>query len=182
MKGKAETLRKTRNPKDYLDANGNKLNIGDSVRLVEGPDAFDGHLGGAEGKIEGFNDDSKFKIAIRWGNNKETAGHHSKYLSKSDVALADGDYDIDEDDSFPEAEEELLDDHDGERVDHPDHYNSHPSGIEAIEVVRHYNFNVGNALKYLWRAGLKDENTEVEDLRKAIWYINDEIMRLEDGS
>ena len=164
MKGKAETLRKTRNPKDYLDANGNKLNIGDSVRLVEGPDAFDGHLGGAEGKIEGFNDDSKFKIAIRWGNNKETAGHHSKYLSKSDVALADGDYDIDE------------------RVDHPDHYNSHPSGIEAIEVVRHYNFNVGNALKYLWRAGLKDENTEVEDLRKAIWYINDEIMRLEDGS
>lgn len=64
-------------------------------------------------------------------------------------------------------------------VNHPSHYNRHPSGIECIEVTRHYNFNIGNAIKYLWRAGLKDADTHVQDLHKAIWYITDEITRLE---
>lgn len=69
-------------------------------------------------------------------------------------------------------------------VNHPKHYNSDPSGIECIEVARHRNFNVGNALKYLWRAGLKQEEglsskeKQIEDLNKAIWYINDEIKRI----
>ena len=69
-------------------------------------------------------------------------------------------------------------------VDHPAHYNSHPSGIECIEIVRHYPFNVGNAIKYLWRAVLKkdmsmdDNEKEIEDLEKAIWYINDRIKYL----
>lgn len=61
----------------------------------------------------------------------------------------------------------------------PAHYTSDPSGIEAITITRHRNFNIGNALKYLWRAGLKDEKAIIEDLKKAIWYINDEIARLE---
>lgn len=65
-----------------------------------------------------------------------------------------------------------------EAVNHPKHYNTHPSGIECIEVVRHHNFNIGNALKYLWRAGLKDGNSTVQELEKAIWYIKDEIGRL----
>lgn len=64
-------------------------------------------------------------------------------------------------------------------VNHPKHYTSHPSGIEAIEVTRHHGFAIGNAIKYLWRAGLKDDKKQIEDLRKAIWYINDEILRLE---
>jgi len=64
-------------------------------------------------------------------------------------------------------------------VEHPKHYNSHPSGVECITVTEHYNFNVGNAIKYLWRAGLKTEDG-LEDLRKAAWYINREIKRLED--
>lgn len=64
-------------------------------------------------------------------------------------------------------------------VNHPTHYTSDPSGVECIEVTRHRNFAIGNAIKYLWRAGLKDENTSVQDLRKAIWYIEDEIKRLE---
>ena len=64
-------------------------------------------------------------------------------------------------------------------VNHPTHYTSHPSGIEAIEVTRHMNFNLGNAMKYLWRAGIKDESKTIEDLRKAVFYINDEIKRLE---
>ncbi len=64
-------------------------------------------------------------------------------------------------------------------VNHPSHYTSHPSGIEAIEITRHHGFAIGNAIKYLWRAGLKDDKKQVQDLRKAIWYIEDEIKRLE---
>lgn len=64
-----------------------------------------------------------------------------------------------------------------EAVNHPAHYNNHPSGIECIEVVRHMSFNVGNAVKYLWRADHKHESP-IEDLRKAQFYINDEIERL----
>lgn len=41
-------------------------------------------------------------------------------------------------------------------VDHPVHYGSHPSGIECIEVTRHMSFNRGNAVKYIWRADLKN--------------------------
>lgn len=81
-------------------------------------------------------------------------------------------------------------------VNHPKHYTSDPSGIECIDIVRHRNFNIGNAIKYLWRAGLKEEPgtlltpevlpplkvklKHIEDLKKARFYINDEIMRLED--
>jgi hypothetical protein len=64
-------------------------------------------------------------------------------------------------------------------VNHPPHYTSDPSGVEAITVLRHRNYNVGNAMKYLWRAGIKDEAKQIEDLKKAIFYINDEIKRLE---
>lgn len=60
-------------------------------------------------------------------------------------------------------------------VTHPPHYVSHPSGVECIEITEHMNFCIGNAIKYLWRAGLKDD--AVEDLRKARWYIEREIMR-----
>lgn len=69
-------------------------------------------------------------------------------------------------------------------VNHPKHYTSDPSGVEAIEITRHRNFNIGNAIKYLWRAGLKEDEgkdklqKQVEDLRKAVFYINDEIARL----
>lgn len=69
-------------------------------------------------------------------------------------------------------------------VNHPDHYTSDPSGVECIQITRHRNFNIGNAIKYLWRAGLKQDASkdilqkQVEDLRKAVFYINDEIARL----
>lgn len=61
-------------------------------------------------------------------------------------------------------------------VNKPKHYNSHPSGVQCIEVTEHHNFNVGNAIKYLWRSELKNG---LEDLKKAQWYINREIERLE---
>lgn len=63
-------------------------------------------------------------------------------------------------------------------VNHPKHYTSHPSGIEAITITEHMNFNVGNVMKYLWRAGLKAKDP-VEDLQKAVWYANREIQRLQ---
>jgi hypothetical protein len=73
-------------------------------------------------------------------------------------------------------------------VSHPKHYTSHPSGIECIDITRHYCFSIGNAIKYLWRAGLKkdsslsDKEKEIEDLNKAIWYINDRIKELKNGN
>lgn len=63
-------------------------------------------------------------------------------------------------------------------VNYPSHYTSDPSGVECLTITRHRNFNIGNAIKYLWRAGLKDDKKQIEDLQKAIFYINDEIKRL----
>jgi hypothetical protein len=59
----------------------------------------------------------------------------------------------------------------------PSHYKSHPSGIECVQVTEHMNFCLGNAVKYIWRAGLKGD--ALEDLRKARWYLDREIQRLE---
>lgn len=63
-----------------------------------------------------------------------------------------------------------------EAVNHPDHYNANPSGVEAIDVIEHMTFNVGNAVKYLWRADHKGK--QIEDLKKARWYVDREIQRL----
>jgi hypothetical protein len=60
----------------------------------------------------------------------------------------------------------------------PRHYRSSPSGVECIDVVEHMTFNIGNAVKYLWRNGLKSGAPRVEDLKKAAWYINREIEKL----
>lgn len=61
-----------------------------------------------------------------------------------------------------------------DNVNHPKHYNSHPSGIECIQVVEHMPFNIGNAIKYLWRT---EHKNGLEDLKKAAWYVNREIER-----
>lgn len=64
-----------------------------------------------------------------------------------------------------------------ETVNHPEHYNKHPSGVECITVVEHYGFNIGNAIKYLWRAGFKSPDPK-EDLKKSVWYVQRELERL----
>jgi hypothetical protein len=64
-------------------------------------------------------------------------------------------------------------------VNHPPHYISSPSGVECITVVEWMTFNQGNAIKYLWR--LFDKGDPVENLRKAIWYCEREIKRMEAG-
>ena len=62
-------------------------------------------------------------------------------------------------------------------VSNPPHYTAHPSGVECIEITRHMGFNLGNAIKYIWRCDLKDD--AIEDLKKALWYIQDEITKRE---
>ena len=66
-------------------------------------------------------------------------------------------------------------------VNNPSHYNSDPSGVKCIEITRHRNNNIGNVIKYVWRNGLKDGNSDIQDLEKAAWYLNDEIQRLKDS-
>ena len=71
-----------------------------------------------------------------------------------------------------------------EQVNHPKHYNQHPNGIECIDIIRHYTCDIANAIKYLWRAGLKTEigmedvEKEIEDLHKALWYIEDYRVKI----
>lgn len=60
-------------------------------------------------------------------------------------------------------------------VNHPTHYTSHPSGIECIQITEHMGFNLGNAVKYIWRADLKEN--AIEDLEKAKWYLEREIAK-----
>jgi hypothetical protein len=60
-------------------------------------------------------------------------------------------------------------------VNSPKHYISHPSGVDCIQITEHMSFNLGNAIKYIWRADLKAD--AMEDLRKARWYIEREIQK-----
>lgn len=76
--------------------------------------------------------------------------------------------------SMATLRDELPDQHDP--VNHPRHYTNHPSGIECIQITEHMSFTVGNAIKYLWRADLKNG---VEDLKKAAWYVQREIEKRE---
>jgi hypothetical protein len=67
-----------------------------------------------------------------------------------------------------------------DNVNHPRHYTEHPSGVECIQITEHMGFNLGNAVKYIWRADLK--GNQIEDLKKAVWYINREIQRINNES
>lgn len=62
-------------------------------------------------------------------------------------------------------------------VNRPPHYTGHPSRVECIQITEHMNFCLGNAVKYIWRAGQKGD--AIEDLKKARFYIDREIQRLE---
>jgi hypothetical protein len=68
-----------------------------------------------------------------------------------------------------------------ETVNNPKHYNSHPSGLECIQVTEHMNFCLGNAVKYIWRADEKHDDGGLEDLHKAIWYLQRELIKRSKG-
>ena len=73
-----------------------------------------------------------------------------------------------------------------EKVNHPSHYTwlKDLCGIEVIDITRHMDFNLGNSIKYILRSGHKkekgytDKQKTIEDLKKAVWYLNDEIKLL----
>lgn len=62
-------------------------------------------------------------------------------------------------------------------VNSPSHYTAY-EGLEVIDLTEQMNFNRGNAVKYICRAGLKSKATEIQDLEKAAWYIDREIKRI----
>ena len=68
-----------------------------------------------------------------------------------------------------------------DNVNHPSHYTwlKEKCGIEVLDITRHMDFNLGNAIKYILRAGKKDPAKEIEDLQKAVFYINDKIKMLQ---
>ena len=74
-----------------------------------------------------------------------------------------------------------------DKVNSPSHYSylKKLCGIEVIDITRHMDFDLGNAIKYILRAGHKTEegydnrSKTIEDLKKAVWYINDKIKTLE---
>lgn len=70
----------------------------------------------------------------------------------------------------------LAEEGSGDVVNHPKHYAGYPATIECIDVTRHLPFALGNAVKYIWRAGKKGGLEQgIEDLRKARWYLEDWI-------
>ena len=63
-------------------------------------------------------------------------------------------------------------------IHHPKHYSEHPSGVECIHIAEAFNYNLGNVIKYVWRAGLKTQDP-LQDLQKAAKYIEFEIERVQ---
>ena len=80
----------------------------------------------------------------------------------------------------PPSREKITTGHeiDPRGVNHPRHYNVHPAGIECIDVIEHMAHNIGAAIKYLWRAGIKPGEATLKDIDKALWYLNRERERL----
>jgi hypothetical protein len=59
------------------------------------------------------------------------------------------------------------------------HYNLHPSGVECIEIIEHFEFNIGQVVKYAWRAGLKDSESKLKDLQKCLYYAKRAVEKEE---
>jgi len=103
----------------------------------------------------------------KWVNRSIFIREAAKPLSEAIKEWVDckDDEEIDEVDAFFKRMKDV--------VNRPKHYTEHPSGIECIQVTEHMGFNLGNAIKYIWRCDLKQD--AIEDLKKAKWYIEREI-------
>lgn len=64
----------------------------------------------------------------------------------------------------------------------PDHYKWHPSGVECITISQEFSSNLGQAIQYIWRAGRKPDQSAVVDLKKAVWFLQAEVKRLDKNS
>lgn len=76
---------------------------------------------------------------------------------------------------YSESIQQLIDEG-TDAINHPSHYTQY-KGVEVIQISELLNFNRGNALKYIARAGFKNADTEIQDLEKAIWYLKREMDR-----
>ena len=117
------------------------------------------------------------------------------YVDKNYVTLKGGNYDysrfgnIENFKKFWRPYEAPNDKAHDDKVNHPSHYTwlKDLCGIEVIDITRHMDFNLGNSIKYILRSGHKkeegytDKQKTIEDLKKAIWYLNDEIKMLENN-
>ena len=115
------------------------------------------------------------------------------YVGKNYVTLKEGDCDysrfgnIENFKKFWRPYEAPNDKAHDDKVNHPSHYTwlKDLCGIEVIDITRHMDFNLGNSIKYILRSGHKkeegytDKQKTIEDLKKAIWYLNDEINMLQ---
>ena len=71
----------------------------------------------------------------------------------------------------------IKEDAQADNVNHPAHYTSHPSGVEVIQITEHMGFCLGNAVKYIMRCD--EKGAPIEDLKKAVWYLEREIAKRE---
>lgn len=149
-----------------------RFSVGDTVVIEEPSTAFTEQFRGVRGKVTGIQEDEHYSVEVALSNGQ---------------VLGFAEHELDSDDLAPYMEilDEFIDlrkaaePHD--EVNHPAHYTWLPNGVEVIDITQHFNFTLGNALKYIMRAGHKHDEP-LTDLRKAAWYINREIERLENAA
>ncbi|GGW89313.1 DUF3310 domain-containing protein [Streptomyces noursei] len=153
-----------------------RFNVGDKVVVAEakGYEApavahalYRGWQGAVTGVGKGVNSPYPYEVSFTSGGMMSFAEH--------ELELSDSEERSDSVTSLSLAPEVAKSDHVS-----PDHYTGHPSGVECIEIVKHMNFPLGNAVKYIWRAGLKDD--AITDLEKAKRYIEIEIERIRESA
>ncbi|MFJ8699440.1 DUF3310 domain-containing protein [Streptomyces ardesiacus] len=150
-----------------------RFSVGDAVVIEEPSTAYTEQFRGARGKVTGIHENEHYSVEVRLSNGQ---------------VLGFAEHELDRDDLTPYIE--ILDEFIGlqkaaaeqyDEVNHPSHYTWLPNGVEVIDITQHFNFTLGNALKYIMRAGHKHDEP-LTDLRKAAWYINREIERLENAA
>jgi hypothetical protein len=148
-----------------------KFKVGDRVVVVGSHNSFRGQ----RGEVVSVDEEKAWPYEVKlpddvWGSPVPYTAKELEFEHIYDALSAEP---LDEA-SFVEVK---IDSRPEDVVNHPNHYTSHPSGVECIQVTEHMNFNLGNAVKYVWRADLKSDSP-IEDLHKARWYIEREIQRL----
>ncbi|MEV5883116.1 DUF3310 domain-containing protein [Streptomyces sp. NPDC052020] len=144
-----------------------KFNVGQSVEISKPSTAYTEHFRGQRGFISKYREDEMYPYEVTFpkGNILAFAGEE---LSPTDP-------------SYPENVDEAADciaKVEDDMINHPSHYTWLPNGVEVIDITELLPFNTGNVVKYVLRAGRK-HGEPITDLRKAAWYINREIERLE---
>lgn len=158
-----------------------QLKVGDLVKINEHG------VSRAIGRVSHIRNDwfytKDFVSNIKW---YEGEGHGSWIFADEDQPCETGkEMGRTEPCTLPHGEVKLVWDNKAlvDNINHPQHYTNSAAkcecgkGIECIQITEHMEFNLGNAVKYVWRADLK--GSAIEDLKKAAWYIQREIQKRE---